>query len=190
MEVVDNYEHSDITSDIMYTTQNIPTSAMEHEYYQQIDCGCACETECTDRASCSCIMKSGALYMHYNPISNIHDSYRICEINKIKPIYECNNMCKCYGTICGNRLVQFGPRNNLKIIRCSENKGMGLLTICRIKIGNFICEYAGEIISEIEANLRHANNEETNAMNYIFSINEYFGEKQMKTFIDPRSLET
>lgn len=183
--MVDNYEHSDINIDVMYTTQNIPTSEMEQEYYQQINCGCICEGECSEQTLCSCRIRSGALYIRDKTIKNIHDSYRICETDSAKPIYECNNMCKCYSKVCGNRLIQFGPRNNLKIINCSNNKGMGLTTTCAIKTGNFVCEYAGEILSETEANLRYANNEKTNKMNYIFSINEYFGEKRIKTFIDP-----
>lgn len=184
MNIIDNYEHSDVNSGIIYTTQNIPTFETEQEYYQQIDCGCDCETECFEQL-CTCIIKSGAFYIRDNVINNIQDSYRICEINKNKPIYECNSTCKCNGRTCGNRLIQYGPRDHLKITNCSKNKGMGLFTTSKIKMGNFVCEYAGEIISEKEANLCYANNEKTSAMNYIFSINEYFGDKQIKTLIDP-----
>lgn len=184
MEVLDSYEHID--SNVVYTIQNIPTSATEHEYYQQINCGCICDTQCNEENSCSCREKSGAAYTLYKSETNdVHDAYIIHQLNVSKPIYECNNMCKCYGKNCGNRLIQYGPRNSLKIIKCPNNKGMGLVTTNKIYKGSFICEYAGEIISEAEANIRYTYNQQANSMNYIFCINEYFGNRQMKTFIDP-----
>lgn len=176
MELQDDYEH--ISNEIFYTIENI---VEEDEGIHQ---GCNCETKCTLENNCVCLQRSGAVYRYDNSAQSLRNSYTIEEIDTNKPIYECNNTCKCFGQFCGNRLVQFGPRNNLKAIRVGE-KGYGLTTTSCIKKGNFICEYAGEVISESEAKRRYECNKTLGKMNYIFCINEHFGEKNYKTFIDP-----
>lgn len=176
MELQDDYEH--ISNEIFYTIENI----IEED--EQLHLGCNCEKECRLENNCSCLEHSGAVYTYEKDNQTLYDSYCIEETDTNKPIYECNKSCKCFGRFCGNRLVQFGSRKNLKIINAGE-KGFGLTTSSRIKKGNFICEYAGEVISENEAKRRYETNKTLGKMNYIFCINEHFGEKSYKTFIDP-----
>lgn len=88
-------------------------------------------------------------------------------------IYECSDKCLC-STICHNRLIQYGPRNNLVIIDVSHlNKQHGLSSSVSIPKGAFVCEYIGEIITRDEAQKRHEQNKIHNRMNYIICLNEY-----------------
>lgn len=186
MEFADNYEH--LHNNIMYITENIPTSETEENLNQQILQGCTCENVCTKENDCSCLRNSGSYYqtskISEEKAVSILNSYKIVLGESNKPSYECNDSCKCYKTVCGNRLVQYGPRKGLQLIECGQ-KGLGLVTNTQIKSGSFICEYAGEIISESEAFNRYKCLMKVNSMNYIFCINEHFGEATVKTYIDP-----
>lgn len=179
MELQDDYDH--ISNEIYYTTENIITESVQDE---QINEGCTCEKECNLETKCTCLERSGALLIQEDKDEDLWNSYFIQESISNKPIYECNKNCKCLGLFCGNRLVQFGPRKNLQIVNTGE-KGFGLMTTTPIKKGRFICEYAGEVISESEAKQRYQYNKTLNKMNYIFCVNEYFGEISYKMFIDP-----
>lgn len=178
MELKDDYEHSN--NSIFYTAENITSKSL---YDEQIHDGCACEAQC-ELETCSCLKKSGAKYFRSNHSGDIYSSYFIEDTGTNSPIFECNSSCKCLDVVCGNRLVQYGPRKNLKIIPAGK-KGEGLTTTIPIQKGNFICEYAGEVISEDEANIRYESNKRLGKMNYVFYINEHFGEKNYKTYIDP-----
>ncbi|XP_018580179.1 probable histone-lysine N-methyltransferase set-23 [Anoplophora glabripennis] len=180
MEFTDEYDHN--VPGVMYFPKSLPCKEVQDLYNYTLD-GCKCETECTKHSACSCIGKSGTFYNY----DNIYDttSYMIHENTIDSPTYECNENCSCNKRVCGNRLVQFGPRKNLKIQFCGNGKGSGLFTADEIKKGNFVCEYAGEIITENQAFARFSSNSEQNKMNYIFCIKEHFGEKEVKTFIDP-----
>ena len=48
---------------------------------------------------------------------------------------------------CGLRLVQGGPLAGLSLVRVS-GKGRGLVTTSPLMAGQFVCEYAGEVIGE------------------------------------------
>ncbi|KAL9436375.1 hypothetical protein AB3S75_022427 [Citrus x aurantiifolia] len=67
-------------------------------------------------------------------------------------VSECGPSCGC-GSECGNRLTQRGISVRLKIVR-SVNKGWGLYADQFIKQGQFICEYAGELLTTKEARRR------------------------------------
>ncbi|KAJ8945701.1 hypothetical protein NQ318_012420 [Aromia moschata] len=174
MEFADEYTHE---------IQNcLPTKEVEDLYEYELQ-GCECEINC-EIDNCACLQRSGTFY-NYNDVLELRN-YSVSEKNVRGPTYECNENCKCKEKICGNRLVQFGPRKSLEVRPCEDPaKGLGLFTTDEINEGNFICEYAGEIITELEASKRFRSNGEQNKMNYVFCINENFGERTSKTFIDP-----
>lgn len=179
MEICDNYEHVD--PKLTYIVENMKTQEIENSLNYEF-LGCDCENECSPAGTCSCLERSGANYIYPN-VSDLKNY--IINIKNEKPIYECNNNCKCRETLCGNKLVLLGPRENLKIID-SGPKGLGLHSEESINVGNFICEYAGEIITQFEAHKRFKIYENMGLQhNYIFCINENFGAKNDKTFIDP-----
>ena len=67
--------------------------------------------------------------------------------------------------------------------------GLGLYTSVPIAKGQFVCEYAGEVISESEAQLRNEQDARDKRGNYIYWIKENFGEKNVtQTIVDPTSL--
>ncbi|XVF06660.1 hypothetical protein REPUB_Repub06bG0069400 [Reevesia pubescens] len=65
---------------------------------------------------------------------------------------ECGPSCGC-GFQCGNRLSQKGIRVQLKIVR-DVRKGWGLYAAQWIQQGQFVCEYAGELLTTKEARRR------------------------------------
>lgn len=182
MEFVDEYEHKE--TNIFYITENTPTTATEQLFLEQFSKGCKCLQECSVSNTCSCLVSGHDNYNKPNGIINIA-SYTINPKALTCSTYECNDNCKCAKT-CGNRLVQFGPNKHLKIIECREsNKGLGLVATAKINRGNFVCEYAGEVISKQEAIERYKSNKDGKLMNYIMCINESFGGKRYVTYIDP-----
>lgn len=176
-EFFDDYEHN--STNLIYFPQNVPTEDVIKQYHSQLN-GCNCVGSCNAINKCECIEKSGVSYS-YDNLTNL-TSYKIVEINENKPAYECNDNCSCSNILCGNKLTQYGPRKNLCVKQC-KRKGFGLFTSKKILSNFFICEYAGELISENDAKERFKRY--TTKMNYVFCLKEHFGEKIQKLFIDP-----
>lgn len=188
MDLIDDYEHED--SNLLYIVANIPTRSTKEKFEEEFSEGCDCKIACTIETKCSCLEKSDARYVFLEGKRTETSNYVIETKQTGKPIFECNSKCKCFEySCCGNRLVQLGPRKHLTIIKCGEDevesKGLGLKTTINIEKGNFVCEYAGEVISQAEAVERHQINKRDSLMNYIFCVNEYFGENCITTYIDP-----
>lgn len=160
----DNYDHID--NSLVYSSTNIPGPGCNMNDLNSCPnqmCNC---TDLCQAPSCECFSTAG-----YNNYDNFG---KLISVNRL--IYECNDLCKC--TSCQNRIVQLGPRIGLRISHCS--KGYGLYTDIAIEKGQFVCEYAGEIIDLTEAQRRsNADNE-----NYIFVINEHFSGHITTTVID------
>lgn len=220
MDFIDDYDHED--PNIVYIAESIPIKETIEQFNEQLLQCCQCGDKCTIETNCTCLNNSGSCYREVVDIANnrstnhgcitdqsintndgsttpidyidLPSKYTIDIHNPSKPIYECNDKCKCSWT-CGNRLVQYGPRKNLKIIECMEvleipigeksKKGRGLITTKFIKSNSFICEYAGEILNKEESARRFALNESNNLMNYIFCLNEKFGTEMRQTLVDP-----
>lgn len=103
-----------------------------------------------------------------------------------KMIYECNINCECRDS-CQNRLVQHGLCIPLEIF-ITKTKGMGVRAMEVVKRGEFVCEYAGEVISRGEAMRRTEKQQKNSEMNYIISVVEHFGhcDEKVSTFVDPK----
>ncbi|GLJ46575.1 hypothetical protein SUGI_0981510 [Cryptomeria japonica] len=115
--------------------------------------GCACVDECSDSEKCLCAVKNGG-ELPYNYTGSIVEA---------KPlVYECGPSCKCPPT-CHNRVSQHGVRNNLEIFK-TDKRGWGVRSLSSITSGSFICEYTGELLSDMEAEQRTGNDE------YLFDI--------------------
>lgn len=100
------------------------------EYGCGCDCSTVCGTEVEDeefRCPCSALR-----------------SYEV--------MAECGPSCRC-GLECGNRLTQRGVSVRLKIIK-DLKKGWGLYADQLIHQGQFVCEYAGEVLTTTEARRR------------------------------------
>lgn len=160
----DNYDH--IEDSLIYSSTNIPGPGCNmNDLNSCPNHMCICNNLC-QTPSCEYISSPG--YNNYDKFG------KLISINRF--IYECNDLCKC--TSCQNRIVQLGPRIGLRISQC--NKGYGLFTDICIEKGQFVCEYAGEIIDLTEAERRSNLDHE----NYIFVINEHFSGNVTTTVID------
>ncbi|XP_059630393.1 histone-lysine N-methyltransferase SUVR4-like [Cornus florida] len=66
-----------------------------------------------------------------------------------KFIKECWYKCGC-SIKCGNRVVQRGITVSMQVFMTPERKGWGLRTLEDLPKGAFICEYVGEIVTNME----------------------------------------
>ncbi|XP_022758092.1 histone-lysine N-methyltransferase, H3 lysine-9 specific SUVH6-like isoform X2 [Durio zibethinus] len=115
--------------------------------------GCDCINGCSESGKCSCVMKNGG-EIPYN-----HNG----AIVEAKPlVYECGPTCKCPAS-CYNRVSQHGLKFQLEIFK-TESRGWGVRSLNSIPSGSFICEYAGELLEDREAEERKGNDE------YLFDI--------------------
>lgn len=93
----------------------------------------------------------------------------IDEFNLFDPpmIFECNRSCRCW-TTCNNRVVQHGISCRLQLFR-TKGKGWGVRALRDIPRGTFICEYVGELISDLDADQRADDS-------YLFDLDNKDGE--------------
>ena len=148
--------------------------------------GCDCQTSTEDthiclKNNCSCLKNYGCSFNTRGFIVGI-DPYS----STMKPIYECNRFCKCPSD-CINRVVQKGITLDLQIFR-TKSKGSGLRTMDGISKGQFVCEYAGQIISHSVAKFR-AESQQPSDNNYILALREHLDNgKTLCTYVDPRTI--
>uniref|UniRef100_A0A1A9WTW7 SET domain-containing protein n=1 Tax=Glossina brevipalpis TaxID=37001 RepID=A0A1A9WTW7_9MUSC len=135
------------------------------DYYDSIIINqCDCSTENCDNINC----KHGNNY-----VRDVQSQELVLNPKNTRElIYECTSLCACKEERCLNRLVQYGPRNNLKIIYSKKYQSNGLITTEIIPKGAFICEYAGELLTIKQAQERIQENDNKQKMNYILSLCE------------------
>ncbi|GAQ77873.1 Putative histone H3 (Lys9) methyltransferase [Klebsormidium nitens] len=68
-------------------------------------------------------------------------------------VFECGPACRC-GAECSNRVTQRGIAARVKVVR-HRQKGWCLHAAEDIRRGAFVCQYAGELLTNAEANRRH-----------------------------------
>lgn len=180
-EFIDDYEHVDTS--LEYVLQNILQPPDESEEYKKLEF----DFNSILMNGCDCIDKCDENCLHGKNYELKNDELLLRNDRKCKDlIYECNENCSC-GPGCLNRLVQYGPRDDL-VIKKIDKKGYGLITTKFLNKGSFICEYAGEVLTKTEANKRDAENLKLKKNNYIFclnEINESDDKNIIQTFVDP-----
>lgn len=172
--LTDDYEHSE--SDVEYILENILQDDDGSDEYEELrkKFNSKIQKKC-EKNEIDC--KHGGNYEKVGGKLRLNENRQCLDL-----IYECTEECDC--KFCCNKLVQFGPRDDLKI-QHFPLKGLGLVSTKPIKKGSFVCEYAGEILTKSEAIRRDRNDKK---MNYIFCLNEINSEgnsKTIQTFIDP-----
>ncbi|KAL0721061.1 hypothetical protein Bca4012_035660 [Brassica carinata] len=115
--------------------------------------GCGCTKRCKNSASCACVAKNGG-ELPYN--------YDGAIVFRKPMVYECGPLCGCPPD-CYLRVTQSGIKIQLEIFK-TESRGWGVRSLESIPSGSFICEYAGELLQENEAD-RLAGKDE-----YLFDI--------------------
>nr|BAK03921.1 predicted protein [Hordeum vulgare subsp. vulgare] len=138
--VVNEVEHEKGPGHFTYTTQvKYPRPLSSMKALQ----GCGCQSVCLPGdANCACGQHNGG-DLPYSSAGVL-----VCR----KPvIYECGEACHC-SLNCRNRVSQKGVRCHFEVFR-TTNRGWGLRCWDPIRAGAFICEYAGEVIDELQVNL-------------------------------------
>lgn len=175
----DDYEH--MSDEIEYILENIlqdddgseEFKTLEEQFNSTLFNGCDCE-------NCEKNCTHGGNYVLLDKELVLGESRRCEDL-----IYECNDFCRCKD-FCLNKLVQFGPRDNL-IVTSAPSKGQGLFSSKLIPKGSFVCEYAGEILTRTEAVRRDQENKTEDKMNFVFCLNEInsVNKSSKQTFVDP-----
>jgi len=165
----DNYEHID--ESVLYTTVNIAGPGMDLAVYEDQFEGCDCLLSCG--VDCICMKRCGGVGFNSSGLLNVGD---------VSLIYECHENCTCRSESCNNRRVQKGPHPELQVMETSM-KGAGLRCLKNLKKGEFVCEYAGEVIGGEEARLRYARLRPDDT-NYLFALREHFGSTMSVTYVD------
>ncbi|CAK8689302.1 histone-lysine N-methyltransferase SETMAR-like [Clavelina lepadiformis] len=176
-----------------YSQVNLMTSASGLDPSEICYDGCACIVlSCDDESceeTCHCLDKFGGNYV----IVTSDDGTKkiLLDIDDhvngqpTPPIFECNSMCKCSDQ-CINREVQRGVKVPLFVFQCDDDgRGFGVRTLEPLHKGQFICEYAGDILDTSEAANR-SSRQKFGDMNYVIGVREHTEEGSEVTFIDPQ----
>ncbi|KAL9887263.1 putative histone-lysine N-methyltransferase set-23 isoform 2-T2 [Glossina fuscipes fuscipes] len=187
----DEYEHLDncieyILENVLFqeTHQDVEYMQLQDDYNSTLISKCHCSgLSCLRDVDCN----HGGNY-----VKDSQSEELVLNPEKLQElIYECTSLCACEQKKCVNRLVQYGPRNNLKIIYSERYQSKGLTTTETIPKGAFICEYAGELLTRQEAQKRMQENDTRQRMNYVLSLCEYISNgggttnKVLLTTVDP-----
>ncbi|PPS09848.1 hypothetical protein GOBAR_AA10788 [Gossypium barbadense] len=93
-------------------------------------------------------------------------------IVETKPlVYECGPTCKCPAS-CYNRVSQHGIKFQFEIFK-TKSTGWGVRSLNSIPSGSFICEYAGELLEDREAEKRTGKDE------YLFDIGNKYSDSSL-----------
>ncbi|XP_074645351.1 histone-lysine N-methyltransferase SETMAR-like isoform X2 [Tubulanus polymorphus] len=157
-----------------YCCKNVPGAGCDIELFQEQHIGCACETCVPER--CPCIQRFGETYRDFRLIDANFTS---------RPILECSRDCNCTKS-CRNRLVQHRLQRKLKVVE-THRKGYGVIAEEKIGKNCFVCEYAGEVISESEARLRWKL-QSCDDSNYIFVLKEHTSTAINTFIVDPKNI--
>ncbi|GER39671.1 histone-lysine N-methyltransferase [Striga asiatica] len=117
--------------------------------------GCDCAGRCSDSRKCRCAVRNGG-QIPYNRNGALVETKLL--------VYECGPHCKCPPS-CFNRVTQRGIKYQLEIFK-TETRGWGVRALTSIPSGSFICEYAGELLEDREAEKRIGSDE------YLFDIGQ------------------
>ncbi|XP_073696004.1 histone-lysine N-methyltransferase EHMT1a isoform X3 [Garra rufa] len=158
---VNGVDHEPCPSNFKYVPENCFTSQVNIDENITHLQHCSCKDDC---ASSSCICGQLSMRCWYDK-----DGRLLKEFCRDDPpfLFECNHACSCWRT-CRNRVIQNGLRIRLQVFR-TERMGWGVRTLQDIPEGAFVCEFAGEIISDGEANVRENDS-------YMFNLDNKVGE--------------
>ncbi|TPX33921.1 leukotriene-A4 hydrolase [Synchytrium microbalum] len=95
---------------------------------------------------------------------------------------DCENECET--ATCTNRLIQHGITKKLYIAR-HDTKGLCLHTFDDVQRGEFICEYAGQVILQSVAAERYEQYRAEGRSNYILCVLEHGRDSMAATRVDP-----
>ncbi|PAN07098.1 hypothetical protein PAHAL_1G310700 [Panicum hallii] len=156
---------------------------------EPLPCACATETGGEFAYTRDGLLKKefldALISMRREPLKHPHFYCTVCpiermkmEVNSVKPdpckghpikkfVKECWRKCGCSRN-CGNRVVQRGITRNLQVFLTPGEKGWGLRPAEKLPQGAFVCEYVGEILTNIE--LYERNNQITGKAKHTYPV--------------------
>uniref|UniRef100_A0A0A9Z5B7 Histone-lysine N-methyltransferase EHMT1 n=4 Tax=Lygus hesperus TaxID=30085 RepID=A0A0A9Z5B7_LYGHE len=134
-------------TDYTYVIENCFTSNITIDRRISSLMSCKCEDNCSS-SGCMCTKISRGCW--YDNTGKL-----LPEFNFEDPpmLFECNPACGCNVLTCKNRVVQKGLKSRLQLCK-TKDKSWGVITLKEIPKGSYVCEYIGEIISDLEADTR------------------------------------
>ncbi|KAJ6646131.1 Histone-lysine N-methyltransferase eggless, partial [Pseudolycoriella hygida] len=149
-----NYYDNTMPPPCVYSAKRVPNDGVNLNLDTDFMCGCDCEDDCIDKTKCQCwqLTLAGAQFGNPNtPIEQV--GYEFKRLPNAVPtgIYECNVRCKCSKT-CLNRVAQHPLQMKLQVFK-TVSRGWGLRCLNDVPKGSFICVYAGDLLTEQNANI-------------------------------------
>ncbi|KAI4350077.1 hypothetical protein L6164_010600 [Bauhinia variegata] len=121
------------------------------------------------------------VYCHDCPLERSKNEYKpeACKGHPVRKfIKECWRKCGC-DMQCGNRVVQRGLGCKLQVFLTREGKGWGLRTLEDLPMGSFICEYVGEILTNMELYERIMNSGSDERHTYPVTLDADWGSERV-----------
>ncbi|BES93469.1 Histone-lysine N-methyltransferase [Nesidiocoris tenuis] len=162
IQCVNGVDDDGVPVDYTYITENCFTSNITIDRRISSLVCCKCEDACNG-SNCMCTKISRGCW--YDNTGKL-----LPEFNFEDPpmMFECNPACGCNILTCKNRVVQRGLKTRLQLCKTKE-KSWGVITLKEIPRGTYVCEYVGEIISDLEADTRKDDS-------YLFDLDNSEGE--------------
>ncbi|XP_050737194.1 histone-lysine N-methyltransferase EHMT2-like isoform X3 [Eriocheir sinensis] len=167
---VNGADEDELPKDYLYIAENCEASNVTIDRTITSLKWCECEDGC-NAEHCGCGQLNFQCW--FDP-----DGRLLPEFNYADPpmIFECNRACRCNKLSCNNRVVQHGISAHMQLFK-TVGKGWGVRALKTIQKGSYVCEYVGEIITDLEADQRHDDS-------YLFDLDN----RDSETFcIDARS---
>ncbi|CAC5415707.1 SETDB1 [Mytilus coruscus] len=138
---------------VEYSNVRIPAKGVNLNLNPEFMACCDCTDNCRDKSKCACqqlTVDATAVSSSGKPNPNAGLEHRRLKEPLITGVFECNASCSC-DQRCINRVVQNGLQVRLQVFK-TEKKGWGLRCLDDLAKGNFICIYAGQLLTEQGAN--------------------------------------
>ncbi|GLV41275.1 G9a [Carabus blaptoides fortunei] len=147
VQCINTFDNEQKPTDFVYVTENCTTSDINIDRKITTLQSCQCEDRCT---SSECLCSNNSLRCWYDDEGRLSADFNYADPPML---FECNPACSCNAITCNNRVVQHGLTQRFQLFR-TLNKGWGIRTLRLIPRGAYVCEYVGEIISDLEADQR------------------------------------
>ncbi|XP_023019599.2 histone-lysine N-methyltransferase EHMT2 [Leptinotarsa decemlineata] len=148
IQCVNTFDDESEPKNFVYITKShISTDGYNIDDKLSLMQSCSCEERCTSDY-CECGKLS--LGCWYDEEGKLLPDFNFAD----SPIiFECNDACSCNAITCRNRVVQRGLQQRFQLYK-TDLKGWGVKTLRFIPKGSYVCEYVGEILTDVEADRR------------------------------------
>jgi len=136
-----------------YSTMRTPREGVNLNLDSNFLACCDCTDDCQDKEKCQCwqlTIQNTACQKRKKVDLNAGYQYRRLMNRMITGVYECNSSCRCRKT-CLNRVAQRPLQLRLQLFK-TDKRGWGIRCLDDIPKGEFVCVYAGQLLTSQGAN--------------------------------------